>query len=48
MKKIKNNNEIYNIIPNEYSDDENNEILRIMNEYADICVSILEHSKSDK
>jgi len=28
-------------IPSKYTEDEKNEIIKIMNEYADICVSIL-------
>jgi hypothetical protein len=41
-------NNIYDDIPDKYTIEEKNEIIRIMNEYADICVSILEHSKNDK
>jgi hypothetical protein len=44
MKNTKNSNEIYNLIPKEYSDDEKNEIIRLINEYNSICLNILEYS----
>jgi hypothetical protein len=50
-KNIANNRQtesIYDWIPDTYTIDEKNEIIRLINEYADICVSILEHSRHDK
>jgi hypothetical protein len=37
---IKTNN-MYDWIPDKYTEDEKNEVIRLINEYADICVSIL-------
>jgi hypothetical protein len=40
--KQKQRQNIYEWIPTEYTEDEKNEIVRLINEYADICISILE------
>ena len=42
---MKQDNDIYNWVSDKYTEDGKNEIIRIMNEYADICVAILEHWK---
>ena len=47
MEQENKTDSMYNLISDEYTEDEKNEIMRVINEYADICVSILENQPND-
>lgn len=41
---IKKQNRIYNLIPDNYTEEDKNEIIRVINEYNTICLEILNNS----
>lgn len=45
MKRSK--NIVFCEVSSKYAENEKNEITRLINEYADICISILERNKND-
>ncbi len=44
---MKSKNIVSSEVSSKYAENEKNEITRLINEYADICISILERNKND-